>query len=303
MDPLTPVASGMSDSANLTPRTVAVVGLGLIGGSLVRGLAGQPAPPRVLGVSPDAGDREGAERQPGVVAVADAADVVGEADVVVYATPMHVILDLLPVHARRFRDDALVTDVAGLKRPVLDAARQAGLAGRFVGSHPMAGGEATGFDGGRPDLFQDAQVWLCADPPLDPFRSARIEAFWRALGASPEWADPDVHDRLMVQVSHLPQLVSNALALALESAGVAPANLGPGGRDMTRLAASSPGVWADLIGYTTTDAAKLLRELGAQVEGLAARLEAGEVEAVAELMAQTRAWRTGPNDSKGRISQ
>ena len=132
----------MNDSADLTPRTVAVVGLGLIGGSLVRGLARLPAPPRVLGASPDPGDREGAERQPGVVAVADAADVVGEADLVVYATPMHVILDLLPVHASRFREDALVTDVAGLKRPVLDAARRAGMAGRirWIPSHGGWGG-------------------------------------------------------------------------------------------------------------------------------------------------------------------
>lgn len=299
---MTPLATGMNDSADLASSTVAVVGLGLIGGSLVRGLARLPDPPRVLGASPDLGDREGAERQPGVVAVADAADVVGEADVVVYATPMHVILDLLPVHAGRFREDALVTDVAGLKRPLLDVARQVGMAGRFVGSHPMAGGEATGFDGGRPDLFQDAQVWLCADPPLDPSRSARLEAFWCALGACPEWADPDFHDRLMVQVSHLPQLVSNALALALESAGVAPADLGPGGRDMTRLAASSPGVWADLIEHTATDAAKLLRELGSQVGELAARLEVGDVEAVSELMDRTRGWIAGSSDPAKRTS-
>ena len=291
------------DSADATPRTVAVVGLGLIGGSLVRGLARLPTPPRVIGASPDPRDREGAERQPGVVVVSDAAEVVGEADVVVYATPMHVILDLLPEHAGSFREDALVTDVAGLKRPVLDAARRAGMAGRFVGSHPMAGGEAAGFEGGSPDIFLDAQVWLCADPPLDPSRSARLEAFWRTLGARPEWADPDVHDRLMVKVSHLPQLVSNALALALEAGGVAPADLGPGGRDMTRLAASSPGVWADLIEHTAADAAKLLRELGAQAGELAARLEAGDVEAVSELMARTRSWRSGPIDPTGRRSR
>ena len=298
----TSVATGINDSADLAPRTVAVVGLGLIGGSLVRGLARLPAPPRVLGVSPDVDDREGAQRHPGVVAVADAADVVGEANVVVYATPMNVILELLPLHARLFREDALVTDVAGLKRPVLDAARRAGLAGRFIGSHPMAGGEAVGFDGGRPDLFQDARVWLCADPPREPSRSARLEAFWRALGGSPTWAEPDVHDQLMVRVSHLPQLVSNSLALALEFAGVAPADLGPGGRDMTRLAASSPATWTDLIEHRATDVAKLLRELGIQVGELAARIEAGDIEAVSELMVRTRDWRAGSGDSTGRTS-
>ena len=299
---MTPLAAGRHDSTDPAPRTVAVVGLGLIGGSLVRALTRLPAPPRVLGASPDARDRKGAERQPGAVVVADAADVVGDADVVVYAAPMRVILELLPAHASRFRADALVTDVAGLKRPVLDAARRAGLAGRFVGSHPMAGGEGAGFDGGRPDLFQDAQVWLCGDAPLDPSRAARLEAFWRALGARPEWADPELHDRLMVRVSHLPQLVSNALALALESAGVAPADLGPGGRDMTRLAASVSGVWADLLEHTALDAAKLLRELGSQVGELAEHLEAADVRAITELMDRTRGWRTGSSDPEGKTS-
>lgn len=296
---MNPPATGMYDSADLAPQTVAVVGLGLIGGSLVRALACLSAPPRVLGVSPDPRDREGAERQPGVVAFADAAEVVGEADVVVYAAPMNVILDLLPAHASRFRPDALVTDVAGLKRPVLDAARRAGLAGRFIGSHPMAGGETVGFEGGRSDLFEGAQVWLCADSPRDPSRAARLEAFWRALRAYPAWTEPDFHDRLMVQVSHLPQLVSNALALALEAAGLAPGDLGPGGQDMTRLAASGPRMWADLLEHTAPEAAGLLRELGAQVGELAARLEAGDVAAVSELMARTRGWRTGPSDSGG----
>ena len=272
--------------------TVAVIGLGLIGGSLVRALSRLPEHCRVLGASPDEKDRAGAARESGVTVVADGADVVGEADLVVYAVPMGVTIDLLAAHASRVRPDTIVTDVAGLKRPVLAAARAAGLGDRYIGSHPMAGGEGTGFDCGRPDLFENAAVWLCADQPLDPSRSVRLAQFWRAVGARPQWTDPDAHDRLMVQVSHLPQLVSNALALALESAGVDPQDLSPGGRDMTRLAASPSRMWSDLLAYTAPEAARMLREVGVQIDELVKHLEAGDLDAVARAMKRTRQWRS-----------
>ena len=142
--------AGAAQAPTLAGATVAVVGLGLIGGSLVRALARLPDPPRVLGASPDAADRAGAESEHGVHTVADAAQVVGAAQVVVYAAPMSAILEMLPAHASLFRPDALVTDVAGLKRPVLEGVRRAGLVRRYIGSHPMAGGEGAGFEEGGP---------------------------------------------------------------------------------------------------------------------------------------------------------
>lgn len=275
------------------PRVVAVVGLGIVGGSLVRALARLPDRPRVLGASPDLKDRQGAAREPGLVTFADGAEAVGEADLVVYAAPLTVVIDLLAAHAKHIRPDATVTDVAGLKLPVLEAARNAGLGGRFVGSHPMAGAEGAGFEGGRADLFRAARVWLCSDEPVETARAMRMEEFWRAVGARPKWIDPEPHDRMMVEVSHLPQLVSNALALTLEGAGTKEIDLGPGGRDMTRLAGSPPRMWADLLAHTAPDAARLLRKVGAKIEELAALLDEGDIEGVSQLMARTRAWRDG----------
>src|SRR5690606_37583690 len=98
---------------------VAVVGLGLMGGSIARALAALPDPPRVLGASPDPRDRAAAERL-GVRAEADAGAVVGEADLVVYAVPYGALLAMLPEHAPLLRADTVVTDVAGLKRRVLE---------------------------------------------------------------------------------------------------------------------------------------------------------------------------------------
>ena len=270
--------------------TVAVIGLGVLGGSLVRALRALPERPRVLGASPDASDRRGAERE-GARTAEDPAAIVGDADVVVYAAPLGAILRMIPVLAERLKPDALVTDVAGLKRPVLDAAVQAGLGARFVGGHPMAGSEGSGFEGGRAALFRDARVFLCADRAVDGARRLRIEDLWRSLAARPTWIGADDHDRLMTKVSQLPQLVANALALVFEQERVSPADLGPGGRDMTRLAQSPPAMWADLLAHTGTDVSALLRAVAARLEELAARLEQADGAAVAELMARTRAWR------------
>lgn len=276
---------------SLPGSTVAVVGLGLIGGSLVRAFAGLPRRPRVLGASRDAGDRLGAQRAAGVETSADARDVVREADIVVYAAPMGEIVEMLPQHAPLFRGNALVMDVAGLKGPVLEAARRTGLCQRFVGAHPMAGGESSGFDGARTELFRGARVWLCADPAVERAAAERAEAFWRALSAHPTWTDAQVHDDLMARVSHLPQLVANALALTLQAAGVAPDDLGPGGQDMTRLAESPPLLWAELLARSGPEVAELLRAAAGWERELAERLEAGDGEAVAALMSRSREWR------------
>jgi prephenate dehydrogenase len=280
--------------------TVAVIGLGLMGGSVVRALAQLPSSPRVLGASPDARDRAGAEQVPGVRVAADPRDVLPEADLVVYAAPLAPILEMLPAHAPLLRADAVATDLAGLKRPVLERAFQVGLGDRFVGAHPMAGGEGSGFDGGRADLFRGARVWLCAHGGVERRAAVRIEHFWADLGARPEWTDPKSHDELMERVSQLPQLVANALALALERSGVRPSDLGPGGRDMTRLAESSPEMWRDLLAHTGPEVADLLRGVTRSAEELAGRLEAGELDEVCELMARTRRWRSGrANEQRG----
>lgn len=273
--------------------TVAVIGLGLMGGSLVRALISREDGTRVLGATPDPRDRAAAERVLRVPAAPDARDVIADADLVVYAAPLAPIVEMVPVHAPLLRDDAVVTDVAGLKRPILHAVQRAGLSSRYVGAHPMAGGERSGFDGGHEDLFRDALVWLCADRGVEPHAAQTVELFWSNLGCRPEWTDPESHDRLMERVSQLPQLTANALALALEDCGAQASDLGPGGRDMTRLAESSPEVWRDLFAHTAPELAGLLRDLGGRLEELAVRLESGELGAVAELMARTGRWRVG----------
>jgi prephenate dehydrogenase len=284
----------MPPEEEATPfRRVAVLGLGLMGGSLVRALARLPDPPFVTGWSPEPSEAEAA-RGSGALSAATAspADAVREADLVVLATPLGAACALVEALAGALGADALLTDVVSLKVPLADAVRRAGLTGRWVGAHPMCGGEASGFGAARAGLYEGARVWIV--PSGAPEAAvARVEGFWRTLGAAPTRSDAAAHDRLMVVVSHLPQLTANVLARVLEDADAAPDDLGPGGRDMTRLAGSSPAMWRDLLAHAPDTLPAMLREVADGARSLAERIERGDLDAVEAGMAATRRWREG----------
>lgn len=269
---------------------VAIVGLGVMGGSLARALASAPNAPTIVGWSPDADEREAAHRE-GVISTAapsvEAAMV--DADLVVLATPLAATLALLATVVATASEEATVTDVASLKAPVESEVTRLGLGARWVGSHPMAGSERAGWAASRDDLYAGARIWTVAGAEADGARR-RVHAMWRALGAEPLAIDADEHDRIMALASHLPQLASNALAEVLAGAGVKPSSLGPGGRDMTRLAGSNPDMWTDLLHFAPDELPEGLRTLAAQAERLAEALERGDVAAVAETMHRTRHW-------------
>jgi prephenate dehydrogenase len=273
--------------------------LGLVGGSLARGLTRVLAssdgsiPVAVVGWTPDAADalaawEHGVLSEPVTTREAALAD----ADLVVLAAPLAASVDLMDVVARDAPSEATVTDVVSLKAPLARAAVTAGLAARWVGSHPMAGAEASGFGASRDDLFGDATVWTTS-AGAEPHRVDAVHALWTSLGGHPVAIEADEHDRLMALVSHLPQLASNAVAEVLAEAGIAPERLGPGGRDVTRLAASSPEMWGDLLREAPPELAAALRNLAGSLAGLADHLERGDVHTIVRAMERTRDWSAG----------
>ena len=280
-------------------RRVAIVGLGLMGGSLALALRRLPRPPRIVAASADAADLErGLAR--GVVddAAPDAAVAVADADLVVYATPVSVTLELLASTRERIRDDAVVTDLGSVKRPVVGRARAVGLGGRFVGGHPVAGSHRSGLAAARADLYDGARVWLTpadaesAGDPAAAHALERVAALWRSVGAEPAVIGAEEHDRLMAWASHLPQLAASALASALARAGIALADLGPGGADTTRIAASPPALWADILRHNADLVHQPLNALQGALAELAAALERGDGEALEDLLALASAWRS-----------
>ena len=288
-------------------ETVGIVGLGLIGGSLARALkeapggSGRPAAgseaPRIVASTLDRGDLDRAVRE-GVVdrGVEDAAEVASEADLLVYATPLDATLVLLEAHRDRIRSDAVVTDVVSLKLPVARKIRELGLQERWVGGHPMAGSEQSGFGAARSDLFRGAPVFLVRGDARGSAAGV-VESLWIRARSEPRWVDAEAHDRRMIWASHLPPLVANALAACLEEAGVSPEDLGPGGRDMTRLAASTPELWKGLLKAGGSGEIESLESIIAELEEITRLLSVGDSEAMEDYMEATRRWREGEDRS------
>ena len=280
----------MSEAAPF--ERIAVIGLGVMGGSFARALTGTAAAPEVRGWSNDADERRAALDAGAVMAAPESLkEALRDADLVVLATPLQAVCRLIScIAADPPRRDVTIMDVSGLKTPVALVAAEAGVGSRFVGTHPMAGSEASGFSASRPDLFDGALVWIVAEPEAGA-HTEKVEALWRSLGANPMRTSAAAHDHLMSLVSHLPQLTANSLAAALDDAGISPEHLGPGGRDMTRLAASNPEMWAGLLEGAHPDLVRALRTMAGNLQSMADDVEGGDIEAIVSLMEKTRTWR------------
>lgn len=229
---------------------VAIIGIGLIGGSLglaarQRGLVGD-----VIGVARSAATRDAAL----AVGAADQTtdDVVAAvagADLVYLSAPVATIPQLLEVVAPAVKLGATVTDAGSIKTEICRAGQYL-LPGTFIGGHPMAGSEKAGVRAARADLFEGRTYLLTPSEEADPELLGRFEEFVRALGAVPVTTNPPEHDRLVAFSSHLPHLWASALALGLARSADGQ-NLipfaGSGLRDTTRIAASDPDLWRDIF--------------------------------------------------------
>ena len=217
---------------------VAIIGLGLIGGSLARALRRRFPRRALIGVEINARGRALA-RASGIfdAILPRPTDAMRACGIVVLCAPVPEILRLLGPVSRRMRDGAILTDVGGVKAPIADAARRAVRNGVFfVGAHPMFGGEQGGFASGRPDLWSGGRVAVCTDGG-EREALTRVARFHRDLGARIVFCSSAEHDAAVAAVSHLPYVVASALALTARDAGaLAPVLAGRGFADATRLA-------------------------------------------------------------------
>lgn len=273
-------------------RSAGIIGLGLMGGSLARDLAA--AGWRVLGDDRDAATLAAALASGVVAGPLGEADL-DDLDLLVLAVPVRAAADRLRWLAANVDPGSgvVVTDVGSTKRSVVAAAEAMGLAGRFVGSHPVAGSHESGWDAGRAGLFRGRTVWLC--PPGDGGADAMrvVEALWRSVGGDPKRLDADAHDRLLAAVSHLPQLAATSLAAVLDHQGVAPGDLGPGGRDTTRLAGSDPDMWTDIVVDNADAIVPVLESLVRELDALTRLVRQGDAAAVRSRLERARAWSLG----------
>jgi prephenate dehydrogenase len=274
--------------------SVAVIGLGMIGGSVARGLTARGIP--ILGYDSNPSHLDAAVSE-GVVSyrLSPGLEDIGEADAVVIAVYGDSALDVLGRIERHATAARLITDVGSTKRSIISAAEKLTLGPRFVGSHPFAGDHRSGWAASRADLFEDATVYLCPAKGTLPQAFALAEQLWISLGARPTVIDAVAHDDLLAWSSHLPHLVSTALALALADAGIPRRQLGRGGRDVTRLAASSPEVWTAIALDNAPAIESAVCAVQRELEQFHEALHAGDARALSRRFAKAREW-SGPGD-------
>ena len=281
----------------MTPRRVAILGLGLMGGSLGLALRGLGDPPLVVGFDPGTGVSSRARERGAVDSIAgDPADAVAGADLAVLAAPPRAASGLIGVIEPRLEAGAAVADLSSVMRPLRALlAGSPSLLRRVVSSHPLCGSERDGIEAARADLYQGRTILVGAD---ESAREAadRVSALWRAVGAVPKPIDPRAHDALLALTSHLPLLGSVALARALRRSGRPAAALaeasGPGLRDATRLSGSLPALWEEILSLNAEEVIPALRILEEETALLRRALEARSPELRA-LLEEARAFRAG----------
>lgn len=263
--------------------TATLLGTGLIGASV--GIALRAQGWKVVAWDPDplalatarsmgACDDAAANREEAMTGV----------DLVVLAGPVGEIVHTLTT----LDTGALVTDVAGVKAPVVAAGSH--LA-RFVGGHPMAGRETSGPEGASGSLFRGA-TWVLTTDGAAPDALAETRAIVEAVGAHPVTMTAAEHDASVAAASHLPHLTAAALVHAVASDPQAMQLAAGGFRDLTRIALSEPGWWIDVLTANRADVAEAARRMARSLEGLAAAVEREDTELLRERLTRSRQIRS-----------
>jgi prephenate dehydrogenase len=266
---------------------IALLGCGLIGGSFALGLKQHGFKGEIVGwdkqeVLAQAHQRGAIDR-----GTTELNDAVAAADLTYLATPVTVILELLPAVAAAAKPGALLTDAGSTKVRICRLAQQVVPEGvTFLGGHPGAGKEVGGIENASADLFAGAKYMLVKDAEEAEEEDETVKEFieWLGkLGAEPVWLDAETHDWAMAMVSHLPQLVSTALAATVwdetDEDGLPLSLAGAGFRDMTRLAASPYDIWRDICLTNGENLERALDRLSQALERIRTHLRSKELEA------------------------
>ena len=268
-----------------SPIRIAIVGVGLIGGSLARALKAAGAVREVVGVSRTKASLDKALE----LGVIDRAETevanIGPVDVMVIATPVRAMPDVMRAVAPHLSPDTIVNDAGSVKRYVCEAAEEhlGAARARFVPGHPIAGTENAGVEASFASLFEKRTVILTPGDEVTPEAVETVSAMWRQAGAKVVTMDPGQHDALLAATSHLPHMVAYTLVnyLAAHPRHEDLFRLAAAGfYDFTRIASSDPVMWRDIA---LTNAEPLIESMKSFREGLDAlirALEAGDEEAL-----------------------
>ena len=271
--------------------TVAIVGVGLIGGSVGLALKQRRLARRVVGIGHRRSTLEKARRR----GAADTTTTsvrrgVAEADLVVLATPVDLICEHAAEGIGAYRPEAVVTDVGSVKGTIVSRCERLFRDGpAFVGSHPLAGSERRGIDAAEVDLL-DGSVVLMTPTARTPAHAAdRVAGLWRALGATVRTMSPGEHDRLVAAFSHLPHVVAAVLVncLPVDARGL----VAGGFQDTTRVAGGDPRLWHGILRQNRGQVLKSLARFEEHLGAMRRAIERNDSCEVQRLLAKAKSVR------------
>ncbi|GAA0731185.1 prephenate/arogenate dehydrogenase family protein [Sphingomonas sp. ABOLD] len=276
---------------------VTILGLGLIGSSIARGIRQHMPSVRVTGYDADPSVRETAVAIELCDDVADSAGTsVIDADLVILCVPVGAMGAVAAEFAADLPAEAIVSDVGSSKLSVIEAVREALPNATFIPAHPVAGTENSGPTAGFASLFHHR--WCIVTPPegSDPLAVERVSEFWRRLGAMVETMEPGHHDRVLAVTSHLPHLIAYTIvgtASDLEEVTQSEViKYSAGGfRDFTRIAASDPTMWRDVFLSNREAVLDMLQRFTEDLTALQRAIRWGKGDELFELFSRTRAIR------------
>jgi len=262
---------------------IAVVGVGLVGGSIGLAAAERLEGVEVWGFDPAPGVLAAARERGAVARAAGSlAEAVVGASACFLCAPVGALPGLVAAALTAAGEDCVVTDVGSTKRLIAGATDDQ----RFVGGHPVAGAETSGVEHARGDLFEGAAWYLTPSERSSGLLYERLHRMLVAFRARPVAIDADTHDRLLATVSHLPHVIANVLvsqaARTLSQEGEALPRVGPSFRDTTRVAGASSAVWSDIYATNGEAIAAEVDETVRRLEGVAAALRSGDGASIVE---------------------
>jgi prephenate dehydrogenase len=278
---------------------VAIIGVGLLGGSIGLGLKARRMCGSIVGMGRSQASLRAALDTGAIDEMR--ADLSGDgADLVVVCTPVGSVAGVIAEIESTLDDDCVITDVGSTKGGIVNEVEQLRRAGsRFVGSHPLAGSEKKGVQHACADLFEGASVFMTPTSFTDPSVAAKVRETWERLGGAVIEMPPEVHDRIVARTSHLPHVVAALLIAGLRTLG-SDVNrfVGKGFLDTTRIASSDPEMWADICMNNMAEIREAIAMLREDLQEFDLFLSEGGYERILEFLKSTKFVRDSLNQQK-----
>jgi prephenate dehydrogenase len=262
----------MTNGVEMNRKNFGIYGLGLIGGSLALAIKSFIPGSKIAGFGRDMEKLDGAKKLGIIDKIAqENSDFIEELDYFIIGTPIETIPEVFSRFMKNFSEDIIVMDVGSVKRPIINEINKINTRGlHFVSTHPMVGGEKSGLEFARADLFDKKIVGVIGEGPEDIL--SEVREFWKVLGAQIVLVSADFHDEIVATTSHAPHLIASAITRCLEKDGWADARFfglyGKGLLDTTRISQGNPEMWADITILNSDNIERALIDFSREIDTL-----------------------------------